>query len=80
MSTSTPIRSRKSERVYRSPSHVNDPSPFSKVKRETSMDIDAEDEEAGTILMALAQHAERILNHPHHLEKVYTYIFRRCLV
>jgi hypothetical protein len=59
--------SRKSDRVYRSP-RINEPSPFSKplTKREASMDIDAEDEEAGTILMALAQHAERILNHPQH--------------
>lgn len=72
---STPVRSRKSECVYGTPSQANDSNLFSKVN--TKMDIDTEDEEAGTILLALAQHAERILNHPHHLEKViniYIYI------
>lgn len=59
--------SRKSQRVYRSPSDPNEPSPFSKEKKRDSqqlqhsdnnklMEIDAEDAEAGNILMALKNH------------------------
>ncbi|KAI9346349.1 hypothetical protein BD770DRAFT_446737 [Pilaira anomala] len=68
-SSSVMSHSRKSQRVYRSPSSVNEPSPF-KIKKEPEtnptnlMEIDAEDEEAGTILMSLAQHASRLRNHP----------------
>ncbi|EPB89684.1 hypothetical protein HMPREF1544_03483 [Mucor circinelloides 1006PhL] len=52
--------SRKSHRVYRSPSSSNEPSPYAKSSKETTMEIDAKDEEAGTILMALSQHATRM--------------------
>ncbi|KAL9540837.1 hypothetical protein MBANPS3_009468 [Mucor bainieri] len=52
--------SRKNHRVYRSPSSPNEPSPYEKSSKETMMEIDAKDEEAGTILMALSQHATRI--------------------
>lgn len=54
--------SRKSHRVYRSPASLNDPSPYSKKKEQETnvMEMDAEDKEASTILMALAQHANRI--------------------
>lgn len=83
--------SRKSQRVYRSPSDPNDPSPFTKLKKEgvpllssstsiaaatikkeeeqyssSMMEIDEKDEEAGTILMALAQHASRISRKQQH--------------
>lgn len=51
---------RKSQRVYRSPSSPNEPSPYAKINKNTMMEIDAKDEEAGTILMALSQHATRI--------------------
>ncbi|KAG2205962.1 hypothetical protein INT47_005280, partial [Mucor saturninus] len=51
--------SRKTQRVYKSPADANEPSPFQKEKNKP-LDIDAEDEEAGTILMSLAQHANRI--------------------
>lgn len=72
--------SRKSQRVYRSPSNANEqlfyikkeadniPSAATTTTNTTAnpslMEIDAEDEEAGTILMSLAQHANRIRNHP----------------
>ncbi|GAN08357.1 hypothetical protein MAM1_0201c07866 [Mucor ambiguus] len=59
-STMTHHSSRKSHRVYRSPSSPNEPSPYAKSSKETMMEIDAKDEEAGTILMALSQHATRI--------------------
>ncbi|KAI8068133.1 uncharacterized protein B0P05DRAFT_573627 [Gilbertella persicaria] len=49
--TFTSPHSRKNQRVYRSPSDPNDPSPYQK-----KLDMDAEDKEAGTILMALAHH------------------------
>ncbi|CEP10019.1 hypothetical protein [Parasitella parasitica] len=52
--------SRKSHRVYRSPSSVNEPSPYAKVNKDTTMVIDDKDEEAGCILMALSQHAARV--------------------
>ncbi|CAO3626848.1 unnamed protein product [Mucor fragilis] len=52
--------SRKSHRVYRSPSSPNEPSPYAKSSKETMMEIDAKDEEAGTILMALSQHATQL--------------------
>ncbi|OAD02854.1 hypothetical protein MUCCIDRAFT_109701 [Mucor lusitanicus CBS 277.49] len=55
--------SRKSHRVYRSPSSPNEPSPYAKSSKDTMMEIDAKDEEAGTILMALSQHATRIRSH-----------------
>ncbi|KAI8387456.1 hypothetical protein BD560DRAFT_382553 [Blakeslea trispora] len=62
------LHPRKSQRVYRSPSNPDDPSPYAKCASATPneshfMDIDAEDKEAGTILMALAQHANRIRSH-----------------
>ncbi|KAI8877325.1 hypothetical protein K501DRAFT_43451 [Backusella circina FSU 941] len=56
--------SRKNSRVFRSPD-VSEAVPQTKIKVEvkeepnTLMDIDADDEEAGTILMALAQDSER---------------------
>ncbi|KAL9543813.1 hypothetical protein PS6_009076 [Mucor atramentarius] len=58
--TMTHHNSRKSQRVYRSPSSPNEPSPYAKSSKETTMEIDAKDEEAGTILMALSQHATRM--------------------
>ncbi|KAI8986598.1 hypothetical protein BDB01DRAFT_786202 [Pilobolus umbonatus] len=39
--------------------------PMDRTRRDSSMHIDAEDEEAGTILMALAHHADRIINSSH---------------
>lgn len=68
MTTTQTHSSRKSQRVYRSPSDPNEPSPFSKEKKRDSqqqqlqhsdnklMEIDAEDAEAGNILMALKNH------------------------
>ncbi|KAL0138473.1 Sodium/calcium exchanger protein-domain-containing protein [Mucor lusitanicus] len=61
--TMTHHNSRKSHRVYRSPSSPNEPSPYAKSSKDTMMEIDAKDEEAGTILMALSQHATRIRSH-----------------
>ncbi|KAK4516618.1 uncharacterized protein ATC70_011593 [Mucor velutinosus] len=58
--TMTHHHPRKSHRVYRSPSSPSEPSPYAKSSKETMMEIDAKDEEAGTILMALSQHATRI--------------------
>ncbi|KAI8636259.1 hypothetical protein BD408DRAFT_426443 [Parasitella parasitica] len=58
--------SRKSHRVYRSPSSLNEPSPYAKANTDTAMDIDAKDEEAGSILMALSQHAARIRSNSTH--------------
>ncbi|OBZ90535.1 hypothetical protein A0J61_01429 [Choanephora cucurbitarum] len=62
------VHPRKSQRVYRSPSNPDDPSPYAKCASSTAeenrlMEIDAKDKEAGTILMALAQHASRIRSH-----------------
>lgn len=57
---------RKNHRVYRSPASLNDPSPYSKTKEkqedEEFMEMDPEDKEASAILMALAQHANRIIH------------------
>lgn len=61
---------RKIQRVYRSPSSPDEPSPYAKVHKETVMEIDAKDEEAGTILMALSQHAARIQSNSLNDEKV----------
>lgn len=66
--------SRKTQRVYKSPADANEPSPFQKEKNKP-LDIDAEDEEAGTILMSLAQHANRI--HTTYDEKV-SFLFGLC--
>lgn len=62
--------SRKSQRVYRSPSSPNEPSPYEKINKDTVMEIDAKDEEAGTILMALSQHATRMRSNSINDEKV----------
>ncbi|KAG2228817.1 hypothetical protein INT48_006021 [Thamnidium elegans] len=70
--TTMASHSRKSQRVYRSPSNANEQLFYIKKEADTTsnnntsslMEIDAEDEEAGTILMSLAQHANRIRNHP----------------
>ncbi len=77
----TPHSSRKSQRVYRSPSNPNEPSPFSKaiIKNETPltkkiMEIDAEDAEAGTILMALKNHSFSTESSSTYDEKVNVYI------
>lgn len=69
MTTSTTTHTRKSQRVYRSPSSLNDSIPYSKQPAEAKkkeddtllLNMNAEDKEASTILMALARHASRIL-------------------
>jgi hypothetical protein len=78
--------SRKNSRVFRSPD-MSEAVPQVEIKVEvkeepnTFMDIDAEDEEAGTILMALAQDSERRRSNnekmmiPFYDEKVCIYIF-----
>jgi hypothetical protein len=78
--------SRKNSRVFRSPD-MSEAVPQAKIKVEvkeepnTFMDIDADDEEAGTILMALAQDSERRRSNnekmmlPFYDEKVCIYIY-----